>query len=486
MILLLILIAGFSFWFLNTWRAISKLPKGPFPLPLVGNFPQIGYYAWKNGGLVGGLNEIKMKYGKVFTLWMGPIQTVHVADYDVAYETHIKRAHTFGHRYSEGGMDYIREGRGIIASVGDLWVEHRRNSGNFRRGFGALYRFDDFKKTHWKNEAVQVQTNTFFDYLVGSIINQLLVSERFEYGDQEFEKLKKYLTQTLENLSLLDAFAPLWLLKSDLMKWRTKTTLAPFDYIFGLVKKTIQKRVEAIDKGEHVISEEGDDFVDAFLMKMKKDKEDGVNSTFNLESLSIDLYDLWLAGQETTSTTLTWACVCFLNHPEVVGKMRKELGHVTGGHRSISLTDRAHTPYLNATINEVQRIASILNFNLLRVLKENTTIDGQPISAGATFSTQLCLLHTDEANFKNPTEFQPERFLENNNLEKKLIPFGIGKRSCLGESLARAELYLILGNLIMEYDLEPVGVKPELKTPSPFAIMKRPPNYDIRFVPRNR
>ncbi|KAF1753456.1 hypothetical protein GCK72_020013 [Caenorhabditis remanei] len=481
MILLLILIAG------------------PFPLPLVGKFPQIGYYAWKNGGLVGGLNEIKMKYGKVFTLWMGPIPTVHVADYDVAYETHIKRAHTFGHRYSEGGMDYIREGRGIIASVGDLWVEHRRFALHTLRNFGLgrnimeekimdeyRYRFDDFKKTHWKNEAVQVQTNTFFDYLVGSIINQLLVSERFEYGDQEFEKLKKYLTQTLENLSLLDVFAPLWLLKSDLMKWRTQTTLAPFDYIFGLVKETIQKRVETIEKGEHFISEEGDDFVDAFLMKMKKDKEDGVNSTFNLESLSVDLYDLWLAGQETTSTTLTWACVCLLNHPKVIGKMRKELGHVTGGNRSISLTDRAHTPYLNATINEVQRIASILNFNLLRVLKEDTTIDGQPISAGATFSTQLCLLHTDEANFKNPTEFQPERFLENNNLEKKLIPFGIGKRSCLGESLARAELYLILGNLIMEYDLEPVGVKPELKTPSPCAIMKRPPNYDIRFVPRNR
>lgn len=70
-------------------------------------------------------------------------------------------------------------------------------------------------------------------------------------------------------------------------------------------------------------------------------------------------------------------------------------------------------------------------------------IDGQPIASGTVFTTQMTLIHTDEELFKNHTEFRPERFLENNNLEKKLIPFGIGKRSCLGESLARAELYLV-------------------------------------------
>lgn len=54
------------------------------------------------------------------------------------------------------------------------------------------------------------------------------------------------------------------------------------------------------------------------------------------------------------------------------------------------------------------------------------------------------MLHTDEEIFKNPQEFRPERFMENNNLEKRLIPFGIGKRACPGESLARAELFLVI------------------------------------------
>ncbi|CCD61365.1 CYtochrome P450 family [Caenorhabditis elegans] len=119
-------------------------------------------------------------------------------------------------------------------------------------------------------------------------------------------------------------------------------------------------------------------------------------------------------------------------------------------------------------------------------MEEDSIIEGQPISAGAVLTTQLAMLHTDEKTFKNHTEFRPERFLENNNLEKRLIPFGIGKRSCLGESLARAELYLITGNMILDFDFESVGAAPRIQTPTPFALMKRPPSYDIRFIPRSK
>ncbi|CCD61364.1 CYtochrome P450 family [Caenorhabditis elegans] len=516
MILILILSAIVAIFTVNLWRARQKLPKGPTPLPLIGNLHQLIYNAWKNGGIVQGFNEFKKQYGNVFTIWMGPIPSVHIADFDVAHETHVKRANTFGHRFSNGGMDYIREGRGIIASNGEFWQEHRRFALTTLRNFGLgrnimedkimeeyRYRFKDFKNTHFKNGGIQVNASSCFDLLVGSIINQLLVSERFEQDNKEFERLKTSLAKGLEKVSIFEAFMPVWVLKSKLMRWRTKTTFEPFDFIFGLVERGIQKRVSAIKNGTHIPSEEGEDFVDAFLIKMEKDKNEGIQSTFDLETLAVDLYDLWLAGQETTSTTLTWACACLLNYPEVVKEIRKELTEVTGGTRSLSLTDRPKTPYLGATINEIQRIASILNVNIFRLMEEDSIIEGQPISAGAVLTTQLAMLHTDEKTFKNHTEFRPERFLENNNLEKRLIPFGIGKRSCLGESLARAELYLasemcvfdtlneffsfqITGNMILDFDFESVGAAPRIQTPTPFALMKRPPSYDIRFIPRSK
>lgn len=82
----------------------------------------------------------------------------------------------------------------------------------------------------------------FFDLLVGSIINQLLVSERFEQDDKEFEELKTKLTMALENSSIIEGVMPLWLLKSKFMKWRTKTTFAPFDFIYEVGQKGIQRR----------------------------------------------------------------------------------------------------------------------------------------------------------------------------------------------------------------------------------------------------
>ncbi|KAF1753457.1 hypothetical protein GCK72_020014 [Caenorhabditis remanei] len=496
MLFILIITAILAVLTVNLWRARQRLPKGPTPLPLIGNLHQLVYKCWKTGGTVAGFNEFRKEFGKVFTVWMGPIPTVHIADFDVAHETHIKRANTFGVRYSNGGMNYIREGRGIIASNGDFWQEHRRFALTTLRNFGLgrnimeekimeeyRYRFQDYKKTNFKNGGIEVHASSCFDLLVGSIINTLLVSERFEQDNEEFEELKVNLARSLEKVSIIDAFTPLWLLKSDMWKWRTKTIFAPFDFVYGLVKRGIQRRVAAIESGKHVASEEGDDYVDAFLIRMEKDKREGIDSTFTHETLAIDLYDLWLAGQETTSTTLTWACACLLNNPEVVEELRRELIGVTGGTRGISLTDKPNTPYLNATINEIQRIASILNTNLFRILEEDTVIDGQPVSAGTVVTAQMSLLHTNEAVFKNHEEFNPGRFLENNNLEKTLMAFGIGKRSCLGESLARAELYLITGNLVLDFNLEPSGPMPAIKTHTPFGLMKRPPNYHIRFVP---
>lgn len=87
--------------------------------------------------MVAGFQEFKKHYGKFFTLWFGPIPIVFIADYDIAYETHVKRANVFGHRFTIGGMDYIREGRGIVGSNGDFWQEHRRFALTTLRNFGV-------------------------------------------------------------------------------------------------------------------------------------------------------------------------------------------------------------------------------------------------------------------------------------------------------------------------------------------------------------
>ncbi|PIC24482.1 hypothetical protein B9Z55_017809 [Caenorhabditis nigoni] len=478
------------------WMKRRRLPNGPLPIPVFGNLHQLFYFYWKYGGAVAAYRHLEQEYGKVFTVWIGPLPTVYISDYDIAHETHIKRGNVFGARFAVGALNYIREGRGIVASNGEFWQEHRRFALKTLRDFGLgrnlmeekimeeyRYRFSQTSNGNNNKSSIETNSSMFFDLLIGSIINQLLISERFKQGDPEFEKLKESLSVGLEKFGVLDIFLPDWMMNAWWMKWRMDDILGPFSWIHRLSARNVKRRMELIESGEHVIDGDGTDFMDAYINKYEKDKREGVNSTFTLENLAIDMYDLWIAGQETTSTTLSWACACLLNHPEVVQKAREELVHLTGGHRAVSLTDKTQTPYLNAVINEVQRIASILNVNIFRQTLEDTIVDGQPIAAGTALTTHLALIHTDEILFKNHTKFDPERFLENSCLEKKLIPFGIGKRSCLGESLARAELYLVLGNMILDYDLEPIGEIPQIKTTSPFGIMKRPPVYSLRFVP---
>ncbi|KAF1753458.1 hypothetical protein GCK72_020015 [Caenorhabditis remanei] len=496
MLIILLLVTFLAVATAYQWKRCQKLPKGPTPIPIIGNFHQFIYHGLKLGSAVAVYHHFEKTYGKVFTLWMGPLPTVYIADYDVAHESHIKRSNIFSKRFATGTMNYIREGRGIIASNGEFWQEHRRFALTTLRNFGLgrnimeekimeeyRYRIADFKKTNFKNGAIEVHAGSFFDLLVGSIINQLLISERFEQDDKEFDQIKTALAESLENFGIVDIFFPTAFLDSPLMSWRQKKIFKPFDFVYEVSKRNIAKRVAQVESRDHVIEDGGNDFVDAYILKIQKDKRDGVKSTFDYETMAIDVFDLWQAGQETTSTTLSWAFSCLLNYPNVVKKLRAELMKLTGGNRSIGLNDRPDTPYLNATCNEVQRIASILNVNLFRHIEEDTVIAGQPLSAGTAVTTQMSMLHTDEKVFKNSTEFDPERFIVNNNLEKTLIPFGIGKRSCLGESLARAELYLILSNLILDFDIEPVGSPPQMKTLNPFGLLRRPPVYNIRFKP---
>ena len=94
-----------------------------------------------------------------------------------------------------------------------------------------------------------------------------------------------------------------------------------------------------------------------------------------------------------------------------------------------------------------------MNINLFRKAQENTVINGYPVEEGTPLTAELSLIMSDERFFDNNVifhlamfyefQFDPSRFLKNDKLDQHVIPFGLGKRSCLGESLARAELYLV-------------------------------------------
>ncbi|CAI4224445.1 unnamed protein product [Auanema sp. JU1783] len=134
-------------------------------------------------------------------------------------------------------------------------------------------------------------------------------------------------------------------------------------------------------------------------------------------------------------------------------------------------------------LHEIHRHAAIVSINLFRQVREKANIGNYVIEPGVPITAELSLIMSDEKDFKNTDEFYPERFLETEKLEQKVIPFGIGKRACPGESLARAELYLVLGNLLAKYEFQPDGQLPSMEGSAPMGLFKRPEKFNIKLIP---
>ncbi|EYC29121.1 hypothetical protein Y032_0006g2799 [Ancylostoma ceylanicum] len=359
-LLLTFIVAAFSHLLLRR----AKLPPGPLPIPLLGNIPHLAYLAVRNGGIVGALHSLKEKYGPVFTLWFGPMPTVHIADLDIAQDAMIKHGANYSDRWVPLLLDLPRNGLGFIASNGKIWQEHRRFSLHTLRNFGLGRNIIEeriMEEFNLKFNAVDRQIQEtgsnvldplpLMEVLVGSIINRLLFSERFDTSSDHFFALKRRVDKIVSNISFLDLLVYKFMLSIPLLRQRYDRILEPLYQLKAYVRGQLEQRKADIKEGKHLMEEEGRDYVDAYLIKMAEEMKENAKETFFTEdALVINLLDLWIAGQETTTTTILSGLINLINYPEVMEKVREEIKQVTGDNRPLSLQDRPSTPYLLATI----------------------------------------------------------------------------------------------------------------------------------------
>ncbi|CAJ0597160.1 unnamed protein product [Cylicocyclus nassatus] len=407
----------------------------------------------------------------------------------------VKNGSSFINRDLPFLFQYSRGGRGLLASSGLFWQEQRRFVLHTLRNFGLgkniieeriMFEFEftceelDKKMT---NGQLSIQPNQMFDLLIGNIINRLIFTDRFE-KDQEstFFRLKNDLDNIFDRFEPWDALINRWTMNIPFFRRRAEALLQPQNDILSFLHGQVRKRQESIANGHHVLEGEGDDFVDAFLIQMEREAKSEEGSIFNRENLDHVLLDLWATGQETTATTLIWAFVYLLLHDEVKTRATNELRQVTKGSRTLSLADKNNTPYYNAVLTEIHRCAAIFPTNLPRRADDNVSVGGCVIPKGTSVSAQVSLTMSDDRHFKNSDQFNPDRFLNADKLEQQVIPFGMGRRACLGESLARAELYLIIGNFLLRYSItsDPEHL-PSMSPKLPIGIVKKSLPYHIVF-----
>lgn len=191
---------------------------------------------------------------------------------------------------------------------------------------------------------------------------------------------------------------------------------------------------------------------------MKTQEESGnMNSYYNSENLLVSVANLFSAGTDTTATTLRWGLLLMAKYPQIQGQLQEELSSMIGS-RQVRVEDRKNLPYTDAVIHEIQRLANIVPMSLPHTTSQDITFQGYFIKKGTVVYPLLTSVLWDETEWESPLSFNPSQFLDKDGKFVKrdaFMPFSAGRRACVGESLARMELFLFFTTLLQHYRFTP-------------------------------
>ncbi|XAR57832.1 Geraniol 8-hydroxylase [Bertholletia excelsa] len=192
---------------------------------------------------------------------------------------------------------------------------------------------------------------------------------------------------------------------------------------------------------------------------------EGSNEEIDLTHIQRMFLDLFVAGTDTTSSTVEWAMAEVLRSPKVLEKARAELEEIVGKGKPIEESDIARLPYLRAVIKETMRIHPPVPFLIPRRVETDVELVGYTVPQGAQILVNAWAIGRDPSLWPESTHFMPERFLESEidvrGQDFELIPFGAGRRICPGLPLAMRIVPAMVGSLLNSFDWKLEGIAPE-------------------------
>lgn len=182
-----------------------------------------------------------------------------------------------------------------------------------------------------------------------------------------------------------------------------------------------------------------DDRNDVLALLLRSTYEDG--SAMSRQEIGDELLTLLAAGHETTAATLAWAFERITRHPDVLARLVEE-------------AETDDNEYRQATILEVQRNRTIIDFAGRHVYSPTFELGEWVVPRGHTVLTSILLMHERADEFPAPERFDPQRFLGNRPPTFAWIPFGGGTRRCVGAAFANVEMDVVLRTVLRHFVLE--------------------------------
>ncbi|XP_078097217.1 uncharacterized protein LOC144511115 [Mustelus asterias] len=469
-------------------RQKGRLPPGPAALPILGNLFQVQIKAPHKS-----LIKLSEQYGPVFTVWFGTYPAVVLCGFETIKEALIERGHDFDGRFPVPVLQRISEGYGVLASNGERWKQLRRFSLSTLRNFGMgkkgieerIQNEAQFLVAAFRNKKGSPFNPDFLLRCAASnIICSIVFGDRFEYEDKEFLSLLELIAENGRILSspwvqMYNSFPKIM----DLLPGPHKKILQQVADLSNFLNKSIKSHKESLQQ------DFARDYIDSFLIKIEEEKHKP-DSEFTDKNLLMSAMNLFLAGTETTSTTMRWTLQILAKYPQIQEKIQQEIEEVIGSSRCPAIEDRAKMPYTDAVIHEAQRYIDLVPMDFPHMTSNDIEFRGYQIPKGTFVIPVLSSVLKGASQWEIPESFNPNHFLDENGCFKNsesFMPFSIGKRKCLGESLALMELFLFLTTMLQNFVFNPVIDRKDINISSMSSgLLHLPHEYKFCAISRGQ
>ncbi|XVF23989.1 hypothetical protein REPUB_Repub13aG0087700 [Reevesia pubescens] len=463
---LFFLLSALALKLLHRTRSRHKnLPPSPFALPIIGHLHLL------KEPLHQSLFPLSQKYGPIFSLRLGSRLAVVVSSPSAVEECFTKNDINFANRPLFWASKYIGYNSTTVglAPYGDHWRNLRRIfrheilSPNCLKLSSAI-RVDEtmilLKKLYnvSSHDFVKVKLKPMLSEFTFNMIMRMIAGKQFKIGNEVTEKLEgKRLQKLMEDLFQMGVSGNI----GDFFPFLQWTDFQGYKKnVIRLFKETDEFLQELIDelrrnKGDF---EWDPNTMISHLLSLQESQPEYYSDEI-IKGLMVDMLN---ASMDTIVAAVEWSMSNLLNNPNELAKTRAELDFVVGQDKLLDEIDLRKLTYLQNVVSETLRVNTIAPLLIPHMSSDHCTLGGYHIPKNTMLLINAWAIHRDPKLWDEPTSFKPERFGNgeiNHEATYKLMPFGLGRRSCPGKDLAPRAVSLVLGSLIQCFEWKRVGEK---------------------------